>query len=276
MAKPKSDYSIQTVGNALRMLEAFFAHEERDRSEIVGEDLTGELGVSELSRRLGLHKNNVFRLLATLEEAGYVEQSQATERYRLGIRCLELGQAFARRHTLLQRVRPILQALVAEVGESAHVAQLRDFEVVHMDGVQSDRPLLAAPRVGQRAPAHCTAIGKVLVACGHPELREGYGAVISDGQSLTARTNATIVDSHKLFDTFSSVAAQGFAVDLEEFETGMRCVAAPVRNADGEAIAAISISGPGSRLSQEALFGVVGGAVVASADQLSLELGYGL
>ena len=98
--KPKSDYSIQTVSNALRMLESFYKSDE--------------LGVSELSRRLRLHKNNVFRLLATLEEHGYIEQSLETERYRLGTRCLELSQSFARGNALLQRAHPILNELAPE------------------------------------------------------------------------------------------------------------------------------------------------------------------
>ena len=122
-AKPKSDYSIQTVSNALRMLESFR-----------GED---ELGVSELARGLQLHKNNAFRLLATLEEHGYIEQSTDNDRYRLGTRCLELGQVYIGSQSLLQRARPVLRELVLKVGETAHLAVLRDHEVVHLDGVQS-------------------------------------------------------------------------------------------------------------------------------------------
>ena len=95
MSKPKSEYSIQTVSNALRVLEVFYEEHE--------------IGVSELSRLLNLHKNNVFRLLATLEESGYIEQSEQSERYRLGVRCLELGRAYLRANSLLHCARPILE-----------------------------------------------------------------------------------------------------------------------------------------------------------------------
>jgi DNA-binding IclR family transcriptional regulator len=261
-SKPKSDYSIQAVSNALRMLEAFY--QER------------ELGVSELSRRLALHKNNVFRLLATLEEGGYIEQSESSERYRLGTRCLELGQAFSRGHTLLRRARPILEALSRESGETTHLGVLRDYEVVHLDGVLPQQLLLTALRLGQRLPAHCTALGKVLVGCRQPAQRDAFGREIVAAVGLASRTLATIVDSQKLFDELSTVSSQGFALDLEECEPGIRCVAAPVFGAEGGVVAALSVSGPASRLDTGALQGEVGAAVVASAERLSAELGHGL
>ncbi len=258
-SKPKSDYSIQTVSNALRMLESFYSEDE--------------LGVSELSRRLGLHKNNVFRLLATLEQQGYIEQSAETERYRLGTRCLELGQAYSRSHTLLRSAGPILQELVETVGETAHLGVLRGFDVVQLDAVVADQMIVTASRLGQRLPVHCTAQGKILMACGDAAQRERYGASISGDTALMARTDATIVDAQKLFDDFGSAAARGFAVDLEECERGMHCVAAPVRDASGGVVAAISVSGLAFRLGEDLIFGDVGRCVVAAADQLSQELG---
>jgi IclR family KDG regulon transcriptional repressor len=262
MAKPKSEYSIQTVSNALRMLEAFYQEDE--------------LGVSELSRRLSLHKNNVFRLLATLEQRGYIEQSAENERYRLGTRSLELGQAYSRGHTLLRRARPILEELARKVGETAHLAVIRDFEVVHLDGVLSDQMVLTALRIGERLPAHCTALGKVLVGCGDEATQEIFGRSVVAEEGLASRTESTIADPQKLFDQLRTVSAQGFALDLEECEPGMRCVAAPVHDGSGNVIAAISISGPSFRLAEELLHADIGRGVVASADQLSQELGHGL
>ena len=182
MSKPKSDYTIQTVSNALRLLEAFYEE--------------AELGVSELSRRLGLHKNNVFRLLATLELGGYVEQSTDPARYRLGVRCLELGRAYARSHSLVERARPVLGKLVEELGETAHLGVLRDFEVVHLDGIQPLRLLVTASRVGQRLPVHCSALGKVLGACAdtsvlesYERLRRQYDWIVVEGAGSPAEIN---------------------------------------------------------------------------------------
>ena len=260
MSKAKSEYAIQTVTNALRLLEAF--HEE------------DELGVSELSRRLALHKNNVFRLLATLEQAGYIEQSTRSERYRLGASCLRLGQAFGCSHTLLRRARPILREISSKLGETSHVAVLRDFEVVHLDGDQPQGLLMTSLRVGQRLPVHCTALGKVLLGCAGKRVHESYDREGIAGRPLVARTQATIVDRDKLFEHLRSVASQGFALDLEECERGLACVAAPVLDASGGICAALSISAPAARLDEDALLREIVPLVTSAAERLSQELGY--
>jgi len=262
MPKPKSDYSIQTVSNALRLLEAFAE--------------APELGVSELSRRLDLHKNNVFRLLATLQQGGYVEQSIDNDRYRLGPACLEIGHAYARHHTLVRRARPILEELVRKVGETAHLAALRDHEVVHLDGVLSDRRVVTSLRVGERLPAHCTALGKVLLALGDVRARESFEHSVVGGGGLTSLTDATVIEPGALAADLAKVADAGFALDQEECEQGMSCVAAPVRDDRGTVVAAISISGPAFRMSGPALESDFGRAVVAAADQLAQELGFGM
>jgi DNA-binding IclR family transcriptional regulator len=259
MKKPKGDYSIQTVINALRLLEEFQDAEE--------------LGVTHLSRRLDLHKNNVFRLLATLEQRGYVDQSPETERYRLGVRTLELGRAFTRSRSLLQRARPILRALADALGESAHLGVLRGFEVVHLDGAASERLILTRIRVGWRLPAHCTSLGKVLLGCAPEEMREAFDRSVVAG-GLERRTPATIVDRDKFFEHLRTVAVQGFPVDSEECEEGLCGVAAPVYDGDGDLVAALCASGPAFRLDREGLLREVAPKVTQAADRLSRDLGY--
>ena len=175
--KPKSDYAIQTVSNALRLLE-MFENEER-------------LGVTELSRRLDLHKNNVFRLLATLEQAGYIEQCAEDDQYRLAVGCLELGHAYARSNTLLDRARGCLEALSLELGETAHVGVLRGDEVAHLDGVAADRMLVVSTRQGSRLPLHATALGKVLLAFASDERREAQVLPAYHGNRNWTRREAT-------------------------------------------------------------------------------------
>ncbi len=260
MKKPKGDYAIQTVVNAMRLLEAF-----RDEEE---------LGVTELSRRLSLHKNNVFRLLATLEAQGYIEQSDASDRYRLGVQSLELGQAFLRGRTLLRRARPILEALANELKESVHLAALRGFDVVHLDGALGDQLVQTSLRVGDRLPLHCTALGKVLLGCAPETVREAYDRSLSASDGLAARTASTLVDRDKLFEHLRMVAGVGFALDLEECQSGLCCGAAPVHDASGRVIAALSVSGPAFRLGEERLLRSVVPAVTGAAEALSRELGY--
>jgi DNA-binding IclR family transcriptional regulator len=261
-SKPKSEYAIQTVRNALRMLEVF--HEE------------SEIGVSDLARRLGLHKNNAFRLLATLELAGYIQQTPKTELYHLGPRCLELGHAFARSHSLMDQARPILEELASSTGETAHLGVRSDGEVVHLDGVLPDQLVLTGLRVGERTPAHCTALGKVVLAGDDVDLSalaSGASGAQTTPPMFERFTETTCVDPAKLADELRAVALNGYAADLEEFSVGLRCVAAPVFDASANVVAALSLSGPSFRLSPKMLHGDGAQAVVRAATQLSQKLG---
>ncbi|HJO22825.1 MAG: IclR family transcriptional regulator [Myxococcota bacterium] len=261
MKKPKGEYAIQTVVNALRVLEAF--HEE------------DELGVTELSRRLSLHKNNVFRLLATLEERGYIDQHAGTERYGLGVKSLELGQSFARNRSLLRSAVPKLTELVQGTGETAHLAVLRDHEVIHLCGDQKQRAVMTELRVGRYLPAHCTALGKVLLGCAPEGVRHAYDRERLVPHALKARTQASITDPDKLREHLQGVSVRGYALDLGECDVGLCCAAAPVYGVDGKLCAALSVSGPEFRMAEEALLGVVAPFVVETADRLSRDLGYG-
>ena len=258
--KPKSDYVIQTVVNALRLLEEF-----RDAPE---------LGVTELSRRLILHKNNVFRLLATLEQRGYIEQSSSNERYRLGARCLEVGEAFCRSHPLLDRARPVLSDLAREVGETVHLATMESFEVVHLDAEVYPRAVLTASRVGERLPVHCTALGKVLLGCAAQWCRQEYDEKVVAGRPLERRTSETIVDALKFFEHIRAAAGEGFALDIGECEDGLNCASAPVHDRSGRVVAALSVSVPAFRLGRDQLVRDVVPKVREAADRLSRDLGY--
>jgi DNA-binding IclR family transcriptional regulator len=260
MKKQKSDYAIQTVANALKLLEAFREDEE--------------LGVTELSRRLDLHKNNVFRLLATLELLGYIEQCANSDRYRLGARCLDLGQAFLRSRALLRRARPLLEELAIRSGESSHLAVMRNFDIVHLDGVPSSQLVATGLRIGRSLPVHCTALGKVLLGCSPDVVHEEYARVYAGQCALNPRTPSTIVDSHKLFDHVRSAAVRGYALDLEECEPGLACAAAPVFGSSGSAVAALSVSGPAFRMSEERLLTEIVPLVTGAAGRLSREMGH--
>lgn len=257
MKRPKSDYAIQTVANALTLLESF--HEDED------------LGVTELSRRLGLHKNNVFRLLATLEERGYVEQ--VSDRYRLSVRCVELGHAFVRGRRLLREAQPLLERLAGDAGEAVHLGVLSDYDVVHLAGEQPDQLLLAGLRVGRRLPAHCTALGKVLLGFASEATREAYDRDVASQGRLAPRTPETLVDRDKLFEHLRGVVSQGFALDVEECERGVACAAAPVVDGTGRLVAALSVSGPVTRLGEPELLRRIVPRVTEAAERLSFLLG---
>jgi len=258
MQRAKSEYAIQTVTNALRVLQAFETDEQ--------------LGVTELARRLHLHKNNVFRLLATLEESHWVEQTDA-ELYRLGARCLRLSQSLTRTRLITRHARPALASLCRETGETTHLGVLRDFEVVHLDGEQAPGMIAGTLRIGERMPCHCTALGKVLLACGARGALEAYDRDVIAKQGLAARTDATIADRDKLIEHLRHVAVQGFALDIEEYERGVSCAAVPILDASACLVGALSVSGPSFRLDHDALESRIVPSLLAAGAALSRLLG---
>jgi DNA-binding IclR family transcriptional regulator len=255
--KEKTDYLIQSVSHALDLLEQF--HEEID-----------ELGVTELSKRLNLHKNNVFRLLATLESRGYIEQNKVTENYRLGLKTLELGQTFVKQMGLLRQSRPVLEEMVRECNETSYVAILKDFFIIYLDVVETDLTVRVVPRVGSRLPAYCTAAGKVQIAYLNEEEIEQY----IPAKELKAYTPNTLTDRDELIRNLQMVAEKGYAIDDEELDVGVRCVSAPIRDYTRRIVGAVSISGPSMRLSLERIDKELIPLVKKASEEISFKLGF--
>jgi IclR family transcriptional regulator, KDG regulon repressor len=255
--KEKSEYIIQAVSHALDLLEQF--HDEVD-----------ELGVTELSKRLKLHKNNVFRLLATLESRNYIEQNKVTENYRLGLKTLELGQTFIKQMGLLRQSRPVLEALVKECNETTYVAILKEAHIVYLDVVETDLTVRVVPRVGARLPAYCTAAGKVQIAYMTDEELESYLPV----KEMKRFTPKTLVDRDELKKHLKVIAEQGYAIDDEEMDVGVKCVGAPIRDYTRRIIGAVSISGPSMRFTEERLQKELIPLVIRSGEEISHKLGY--
>ena len=255
--KDKSEYIIQAVDHALDLLEQF--HDDVD-----------ELGVTELSKRLKLHKNNVFRLLATLESRGYIEQNRVTENYRLGLKTLELGQTFIKQMGLLRQSRPVLEWLVKECNETAYVAILKEQSIVYLDVVETDLTVRVVPRVGSRLPAYCTAAGKVQIAYMPDEELDAFFPT----KELKSFTFNTITDRDVLRKNLKVVAELGYAIDNEELDLGVRCVGAPIRDYTRRIIGAVSLSGPSMRFTDERMEKELIPLVMQAAEEISMKLGY--
>ncbi|HBX42954.1 MAG TPA: IclR family transcriptional regulator [Deltaproteobacteria bacterium] len=254
--REKSNYIIQSVSHALDVLEEF-------RGDV------DELGVTELSKKLKLHKNNVFRILATLQSRNYIEQNKANENYRLGVRCLELGQTFIHQRGMLKQAKPILQELAEKTGETSYMSILRGNDVVYLDSVEPTATVRVVSRLGLHMPAHATAAGKALVAFESEEdLRKRFG------EELKAYTKRTFRTFEDLFRDIERVREKGFATDLEEFEEGLRCIAAPVRDYTRKVIGALSVSGPAHRLTDDMVQTAISGEVTRLAKELSTRLGF--
>ncbi len=255
--KEKSEYIIQAVYHALDLLEQF-------------SDDVDELGVTELSKRLKLHKNNVFRLLATLESRNYIEQNKVTENYRLGLKTLELGQTFIKQMGLLRQARPVLERLVKECNETTYVAILKELQIVYLDVVETDLTVRVVPRVGAQLPAYCTAAGKVQIAY----LTDGELENFLPAKGLKRFTPNTVTDRNELKKQLQMIVEQGYAIDDEELDIGVRCIGAPIRDYTRRIIGAVSISGPSMRLTEERMEKELIPIVKKAAEEISTKLGY--
>lgn len=244
---------VQSVDRALTVLSLLAAR--------------GELGVTELSAALGVHKSTAFRLVSTLEAHDLVEQVSDRGKFRLGVGVLRLAGATAVRLDLVQESRPVTLRLAQLVGETVNVAVLSGLEALYLDQVQGPSSLALHNWAGQRIPLHATSNGKVLLAFGPPALLGQLGA------PLPRFTAATIVDPAVVAAELEEVRARGYAVAVDELEMGLTAVAAPVTGASGAVVASVSASGPTFRLPAERVPGVAA-QVCAAAREISQRLGW--
>ena len=221
------------------------------------------MGTTEIAKQLSIDKSSASRLLHTLANYGFVEQDDDSARYRLGPQLLTLGQQLLNRITLRDHARPYLHALVDKTGECAHLAIQAQRQALYIDQVESTAALRVESEIGTLSPLHCTALGKVMLAfadCRPPD-------------ELRPFTHRTVTDASMLKAQLTQTAKRGYAIDDEEYNYGVRCVAAPVYDHRGALVGAIGISGPAGRVSLERIdeFGRV---IKETAAALSSRLGY--
>jgi DNA-binding IclR family transcriptional regulator len=248
-------YRIGSLERAFSVLEAIA-------------DLGGAT-LAELAVETGAPKPSLLRHLRVLETAGYVTMNPELKRYALGARLIHLGYAARQQLGLVDVSAPLMRDLRDRFDETVHLGVLSHGDVLHVAVVPSRQPLKMATPVGEWTFAHVSALGKVLLAWGN-------GRVL--GETLAARglprlTERTIVDPNALKRELDGIRSKGWAVDNEESALGLRCVAAPVRDASGHVTAALSVSAPATRLSQSDIR-QVGPAVVRVASLISERLGY--
>lgn len=246
---------LSSVSTAVRLLKAF------SEQQI-------EIGISDLAKRLGVAKSTVHRLAVTLVAEGMLEQNPDTGKYRLGIALFRLGSLVRRRMIVSNEARPLLRELREKVNETVHLAVLDGSEIMYVYNLESTQAIRMRSDVGVRKPAYCTAEGQAILAFQGADVVE---RVIRDG--LEARTPQTITDGDKLKKVLEAIRQRGCAIEDEESEPGMRCIAAPIRNDGGEVVAAIGLAGPVSRLSKKAVAGFIP-HVVETAAAISDRLGY--
>lgn len=234
--------------------------------EILGRD--GLARVSEIARELGTHKSTAFRLLATLERRGIVEQDATTQGYRLGFSLVRMAAAVRRSRDLTESARAACEELSRNADETVHLAVLESGDVVHIAEYKLSSQLVSVNWLGRHTALHATSSGKVFLAHLPSRVRDELLAV-----PLEQLTPATITDPDRLRAQLESVCRDGYASTEEELEEGLNAVAAPIRGQDGSVSACVSVSGPSYRLRPEDV-PALGRRTIDAAEEISRRFGF--
>ncbi|MGB3903673.1 MAG: IclR family transcriptional regulator [Anaerolineae bacterium] len=237
MSSNSNRYRVRAVDRALDLLATFSISEP-------------EFTLTELASRRGLSPSTTYRLLVTLESHGYIERSNQTGGYSLGVACLDLGNVFLSQLDLREQALRVMEALREECKETVHLGILDGsrMEVIYLEKLEGLLPVaMRGSRVGGRVPAHCTALGKCMLAY----LAEGVVRDFYTREGLPSHTPNTITDLNELLRELKETSRKGLAIDDIEHEVSVRCVAAPVWNHKKAVVGAISVSGPANRMSKE-------------------------
>jgi DNA-binding IclR family transcriptional regulator len=256
--KPKATarrMRLSSVANSIRLTKAFSENEF-------------EMGISALAARLGLAKSTVHRLATTLVEYDILEQNRETGKYRLGIALFELGTLVRRKMDAASGAQVQIHALAEASNETVQLAILDHLSVLYIRVRESRQAVRMSTGLGSRAPAHCTSVGKALLAFQPAEVVQ---QVIETG--LKRYTEHTITEPSALLTELAMVKQKGYAIDDEEIEVGLRCIAAPIRDHTGQVTAAISVAAPVQRMSKKQVQQTIP-SVVAAAEAISRRLGY--
>ncbi len=243
-SRGKDSYSIQSVENALNVLEALC--EEGD-----------EVKVSRLSEKLGMNKTSVFRLLATFESRGYVERGDGAGKYRLGLSAYEMGQKFLLRMGILRKARPVMDRLVRECNEAVYLAIRKDMEVLFIDAVDTPQQVKIVSLVGRRYPLSTTAAGKIFLA-GTP------GSASGDGDLLTTCSPEEVAE----------IQLHESAEDNGALGDGISSIAVPILEASGKLAGSLCMIGPDFRMSPELIGRELLPRLKEAGKTVSSKLGY--
>lgn len=246
---------IQSVAKALDILSCFANHKS-------------ELGISDIAEGMEINKSTVYGLVNTLVAKGYLEQNPETKRYRLGIKLFELGNLVGRRMDLFTDAMPFCEELSNRFNASVHLAARYGDEVVYIGKVDNPDAYIVYSQVGKRVPMHCTGVGKAILAFLDPVEQAKF--IAGDLQRFT---EFTITSPAQLRDNLAMSRRRGYAIDDEEIQLGLRCIAAPIFNHENEPLAALSLSGPVAKFPLNEL-DAIAEQVLLYAGKISRRMGY--
>jgi len=233
--RSEGPYQLQSLDRAVAILE------------VLGESNI-PLSLADICHQMHLHKSTAHRSLMVLERSALIERTHEN-RFRLGLKLYELGNRAVEQIDLRARVNPFFRRLSAQIGETVHLSVLQKTSVVYLDKFEPNRRVCMTSKIGTSNPVYCTSMGKAMLAFQSPEAVEEIISKIKFVR-FTPKTLCTKVD---LLKALERVRRRGYAIDDEEIEIGVRCVGAPIFNDNHRPIAAVSISGPASRITAQSV-----------------------
>lgn len=229
----------------------------------------GPIGLVELSSRLGLHKSTVHRILNSLQLMGYVRQSE-DGKYALSLKWMDISSKVINKFDIVATARPYLKKICEISGETVHLVEMDGVDAIYIDKVESfSNSIRMVSKIGSRIPLFCSGVGKAILASKTDEEIKS----IWEKSDVKAMTPNTITDFKDFLDTINQIRVDGYALDNEENETGVRCIAACILSRDGKCKNAFSISAPINRMTDEKI-GYLAKYVIEMKNDISSEMGY--
>ena len=210
-----------------------------------------EWGVTELAKAIGSNKSTIYRFLSDLEIVGILYKNPATEKYSLGLKIFELGNRVQLKSAFIDKTHPELIKVAESIKETVHIGVLKNQQVFYVDKVESPQGLKISSHIGSFNPAYATSLGKILLAYLPKDQQTQVIHSIVDEKGVVAYTNNTIIDKQSLLAELDKIKKQEYAIDREEFEIGLICVAIPIFNQYNEVIASLSAAGPANRFQED-------------------------
>lgn len=244
------DLMLSSVANALRVLEFLVRN--------------GETGISDIARALDLTVGTTFRLVTTLVESGFAERNGNTRRYRAGSKMLEVSRLMRNTQGFLGSANPHIIHLMQQSGETVSLGVFKDDKVVYVGRASASQPLAVTVRIGTRAPAYCTSLGRSLLGFADPSVAQDY---LDRLDEISAGDPQTPPKRAELERILGAVRDRGYSEDNAEYAADISCIGAPILNEAGLAVAAVSVSGPQTRIDRRRAEMVE--VVRATADDLS-------
>ena len=246
---------VQSIDRAISILKLF--SEKRK-----------EMKLTDIAEELDLNKSTVHGIISTLKYHGLIEQNEETQKYRLGVYLIKLGDLVSNSIDIIDIAHPIIDEVSQNLDETVHLSRLENNELIYMDKVESHQSIRIFTTIGSRMPAYCTGMGKALLAFSDLDKLDELLP-----EEFHAFTPNTITDKKILIEELYRIREKGYAIDNEESDMGLRCVAAPVFDHTGNAKYALSVSGPTIRMTEEKVEIIVK-VVKDAAKKISQKLGY--